>query len=202
MRDLGVQVSGDFKVSTQCLHAARKTNGALHQMRRAVQSRTPAVLVPLFKAFVRPHLEYCVQAWAPHLLKDIASLEAPKSVFTRLFRDIRDLSYHERLQALDLFSMERRRKRGDLIETFRILKGFTDIPHDSLFQLCDSVKLRGHSFKMAKCRSRLNIRAHFFTQRIVNDWNRLPKEVVGSSTVQQFKTALDSCWHRIFPESV
>ena len=62
VRNLGVQVTSDFKPSKQCRTAARKASRALFQLKRAVASRRPDVLVPLYKTYVRPHLEYCVQA--------------------------------------------------------------------------------------------------------------------------------------------
>ncbi|XP_063615673.1 uncharacterized protein LOC134788783 [Penaeus indicus] len=198
MRDLGVQVTSDFKPRTHCLHAARKANGALHQLKRAMQSRQPWVLVPLYKAFVRPHLEYCVQAWAPHLKQDKAILEAPQRRFTRWFSSLRSLSYQSRLEELGLFSMERRRRRGDLIEVFKILNGFSDVRGHHLLPLVGGDRLRGHNMKIVKRRYRLDVRGQFFTQRVVNDWNVLTEYIIEAHNVTEFKHRLDEHWECYF----
>ena len=70
VRDLGIQVPWDFSASAQCVAAANKARNKLYLVLRAVSSRDPRVLVPLYTVFVRPHLEYCVQAWSPSLKKD------------------------------------------------------------------------------------------------------------------------------------
>ena len=199
MRDLGVQVTSDFKPRTQCLAAAKKANKALHQLRRTVISRDPKILVPLYMAFVRPHLEYCVQAWAPYTVQDRNILEDPQRRFTRWFKRIRGYKYEDRLKELGLFSMTRRRLRGDLIETFKIMKGFTDIEKDKFFKISDSRNLRGHSLKLAKKHSNLDIRLNFFTVRIINNWNRLPQRVIDAGSVEHFKQLLDNCWYEVFP---
>ena len=111
MKDLGVRVTADFKPTAQCLAAAKKGNGALYGLRKTVASQDPTVLLPLYKAFVRPHLEYCIQAWSPFLRKDTAKLESVQRAFTRLFPNLKDLDYKTRLERLDLFSLEKRRLR-------------------------------------------------------------------------------------------
>ena len=78
----------------------------------------------LYRALVRPHLEYCVQFWCPYLSKDVLAIEGVQRRFTRLLPGIAGLSYEERLSQLGLYSLEFRRVRGDLIETFnRIRQG-------------------------------------------------------------------------------
>ena len=112
VRDLGVAMDRSFQPRPQCIAAANKARGALHQLRRAVTSRDPEVLLPLYKAYVRPHLEYAVQVWNPSLRRDINLLEKVQRQFTRMIPRLRELPYEERLRSLDLFSLERRRKRG------------------------------------------------------------------------------------------
>ena len=88
-------------------------------------------------------------------------------------------------------SLEKRRVRGDLIETFKIMKAFDKINYESLFKLNKSCRTRGHNLKMVKFRSKLELRRNFFSQRVVDEWNCLPQEVIDAANVNQFKNRLD-----------
>ena len=168
IRDLGVVIHETFKPSRQCLVAAAKANRALMQLLRAVASREAAVLVPLYSVFVRPHLEYCVQAWAPGLVRDQEALERVQRRFTRAINGLRGLSYPDRLRTLNLFSLRRRRLRGDLIEVYKQLHGKSVVGDPILVRNRNSA-LRGHQFKLEKPRVVGNLRAQSFACRVVND---------------------------------
>ena len=108
-----------------------------------------------------------------------------------LIPEVAHLSYYDRLKYLNLTTLELRRHRGDLIENFKILKGLENAPSNSIFELNTSVT-RGNSLKLNKPRSRLNIRYNNFSQRVINAWNRLPEQVISSTTVNRFKNNKDS----------
>ncbi len=89
-------------------------------------------------------------------------------------------------------TLQDRRRRGDLIQTYRIINGIDKVPFDSLFKLADSIDptTRGHPLKLNKQHVKLNIRKHFFSQRVINDWNQLPCSTVKATTLLDFKIKL------------
>ena len=97
-KDLGVTMNANMKVSEQYRIAASKGNQILGMIRRNITYKEKGLIVPLYKAIVRPHLEYCIQAWRPYLRKDIDMLEKVQRRTTKLITGLRDLSYDDRLK--------------------------------------------------------------------------------------------------------
>ena len=197
--DLGVKINVDLTPSEQCYRAASRARSELFLLSRRFVNITSRNFVVLYNTFVRPHLEYCVRAWAPYLQRDMNHLERVQRQATRMVRSLRHLPYEERLARLNMFSLRRRRLRGDLIETFKIIKNIEKVDPQYFLQRSHTMELRGHNFELYKTRFRTRGRQYTFSERVINPWNSLSAFVVNANSIVEFKNRLDKGWASTFP---
>ena len=134
-KDVGVLVADNLKPSQQCSAAAGRANGVLGQISRAVKYRDRKTFIQLYKVYVRPHLEYCIQAWSPYLKADKEKLEKVQRRAVNMVAGLKGKTYQDKLKEVGLTTLEERRDRGDMIQTFRIIQGLDNGEVGTWFQL-------------------------------------------------------------------
>ena len=188
---LGVLVDSKLNFNEQCAAAAKRGNQVLGIISRNFSSLDKEMFLKLYKSMVRPHLEYAIQAWNPYTRKNIDLLEGVQRRATKMVKNCRNLEYRERLEYLGLTTLQTRRIRGDLLETFKIVTGRDRLESELFFEFNRSDRCRGHKLKLKKPSSRLNIRKFSFMHRIIDEWNKLPEGVIESRSLNQFKAGVD-----------
>ena len=205
-KDLGVVVESSMKPGKQCAQAAKNANFTLGQIRRAFHYRKKSNLVPIFKTFVRPKLEFAAAAWNPWTEQDKKQLEKVQERMIRMLSDVRGTTYEEKLKDAGLTTLEERRRRGDAIETFKTLKGLNGIKKEKWFtieaedtratrrntEVTEEGERRRKSDVLVVDRARLDIRKNHFSIRAAKIWNEMPEEVKNQRSVNAFKNAYDN----------
>ena len=196
-KDLGVVVDNKLSFDQHISEIVKKGNKITGMISHYITNKTKEIMIPLYKSLVRPIMEYGNVVWSPWLRKDIDKIEGVQRRFTKRICDVKEEEYETRLKILRLPSLEYRRARGDMIETYKIVHKLYD-PNttSSLFTINDSFCTRGHPFKLTKISCKTSMYQHFFTNRIINHWNNLPHSIIMAGTLNSFKNLLDKHWEQ------
>jgi hypothetical protein len=197
-RDLGVYVQSNLKWTEQVKHSCNKAYNMINTLKRTFKYWDKAIFLKLYCTYIRPHLEYCIQAWNPSFKKDIAELEKVQRRATKMVPCISNMPYDKRLAYLNLQTLDKRRQRGDLIQYFKIYKGFNKLNWYNMNRLMISNRqdgpssgVRGNNHRLARQLTKLECRKNFISNRVVTNWNKLPESIIDSSTIVQFKKRYD-----------
>lgn len=189
-RDLGVTVDTSMKFHEHIDSLSHKASGLCHNFLKSTVCRTPEFMTFLFNTHIRPLLDYGSCLWNTGFVEDARKLERVQRRWTKRIDNLAELSYAERLHELDLFSIQGRLLRSDLIQYWKVINGHCSITADSMFTQPPSCPTRGHKLKIFVNRSNTDVRKRSFSRRCVNVWNSLPEWVVTAPNIHAFKRGL------------
>ena len=189
-KDLGVLFTSNLNWNDHIVSSVQKANSIIAWVTRTVISRSPEVMLQIYKSLIRPHLEYCVQLWSPLPSYGnwglILTLENVQRSFTRMIDGVGTMTYESRLNKLGLTTLLERRTRGDLIETFRIVSGIAKYG-ENLFQFSRSGKNL-----LSRPGDQNTFKHGLLSRRVISYWNKLPVHVKSAKTVDTFKNRLSN----------
>ena len=190
-KDLGVTFDYLLKFNTHINNAIIKANKILGLIKRSFDFIDEDVLINLYKSLVRPHLEYGNLIWYPTLGQS-AEIENVQRRATKLIPSLKRLKYEDRLEKLKLPSLKHRRKRGDMIQVFKIINQIDDLKQELFFEPTPVEKTRGTINKLyVKGDKSINLRLNVFSNRTVSNWNSLATNIKTSTNTNNFKNRLD-----------
>jgi hypothetical protein len=192
-KDLGVIVSDTLKPAAQCAKAAKTALSVLGQITRAFRYRDKRTFVQLYKQYVRPHLDFAVQAWSPWLLADITVLEKVQQKAVKMVSGLRSHDYTERLKELRLTTLTERRHQADMLHMYKLCSGKLGQRKEEWFSAppegAARTRRNADPLNVRPNHGRLEVRRHFFTVRAGEPWNLVPSEIKRARTAAGFKKA-------------
>ena len=179
-KDIGVTIDGKLNFEKHIQIQINKASMMVGIIRRSFKFMDMETFCLLFKALVRPHLEYASRVWSPYKKKHIESIGNVQRTCraTKMLPGLSYLSYEDRRRKLKLPNLEYRRMRGDMTEVFKIISGIYDTRATSGLLELNTSTTRGNSKKLTKNRSKLDVRKYYFINRVVYLWNSIPDSIV------------------------
>ena len=188
--DLGLTINSSLNFKSHTDSIVSKAFSKLGLINKIFKFKNIDITPQLFKAFVRPSLEYSSIIWCPYTSISINNIERVQRRMCRMIPSIRHLSYRNQLKSLHLISLRARRLRFQLISIFKIFKGYTDINFSDFFDVSSIHRTRGHNCHIITKHCRHNYRLHFFTVSAISLWNQLSQEDIDATSINIFKNKL------------
>jgi hypothetical protein len=175
--------------------SVKSANSIIAQIRNSFKYLDIKLVDLLYKTLVRPHVEYAVPVWNPYLSQDIRSLEKIQRKATKLVPSLKKKPYSFRLEKFKLTTLETRRKRGDLIEFYKIANKLDIVEFSNKIENKKATGPSGNLRHMGEFVrepvAKLVAREEFFVNRVIPSWNKLPEEVRKAKSLNCFKAGLD-----------
>lgn len=195
-RDIGVKIDQSLKPGVQCREVSRIAMAILNQISRTFHYRDKITFLNLYKRYVRVHLEFSTPAWNPWQIGDINMLEKVQKKAVFMISGLKETTYEGRLKELKLLSLENRRLRADLIQTYKILNGLDSVNPDTWFtRVADdrpNTRNTNSSDGLQILFKRTEITKNFFSTRATKAWNPLPNDIKNANNISIFKRKLDA----------
>jgi hypothetical protein len=145
----------------------------------------------LYKQYVRPHLEFAIQAWSPWTQQDKETLEKVQRKVVGMVSGLKGTSYEQKLEELGLTTLEERRHQADMLQVFKIMTGKDNVDSSCWFRRANEGAVRTRQaaglMNLVKPRVRLEVRENFFSVRTVEDWNKVPEDIKMARSAGHFK---------------
>ena len=203
-KDIGVLINGNLKPGRQCEKVAQTANRVLSQVLEAFMYRDKEILPKIYKSYVRPHVEFAVPAWNPWSRGDVEVLENVQKRLVKQIQGLKGASYEDRLTELGMESLEERKAKIDIVQTFKIIHRHENVQRSTWFELLDAerqhrTRLAQGGLSLVAKRARLDLRQNFFSHKTVNMWNKLSPEQRSYSSVASFKHRIKKCHITVAP---
>jgi hypothetical protein len=192
-KDLGVLITDNLKPAAQCAKAAKTAQFVLGQITRAFRYRDRNVFMQLYKQYVRPHLEFAVQAWSPWQQADKDVLERVQRRAVAMVSGLQSQVYEDRLKELKMTTLEERRHQADMLQMFKLRSGAGQLDEAGWFGPPTAAAARTRNYadplNVRPNHGRLEVRRNAFSVRAGEQWNNVPAGIKRARTAAGFKRA-------------
>ena len=189
-RDLGILISRDLKFHSHIKQIVTIANQLTSNIFSCTVCRDADFIINIYEYHVRPLLEYGSTLWNMNYIGDLKLLERVQRRWTRAVNGLENLPYNERLRHLNMFSLQGRFLRADLIFTWKIFHGHCSVKPNNIFNVATDSRTRGHRFKVITPVNNVYLRSRFFAVRVIPRWNALGPDTVEADSISSFKCLL------------
>jgi hypothetical protein len=174
------------------MHKGRRTAATvLAQISRAFHFRDRHVFLRIYTQYVWPHLEFGTPTCSPWTTGDKECLERVQMRAVRMVSSLRGTSYKEKLKEIGFTTLKEHRHRLDVIQTYKIVSGKEKVESSTWFQMASesirTTRQAADPLNLRPTSAKLEVRRNFFSQRVVQDWNKIPSDIKSAHSVESFK---------------